>query len=40
MIGRIFFECFSAIIMPAAFSPAPPKAASTPTLSSPRTIAS
>ena len=35
MTGWIFFECLSAIIMPAAFSPAPPKAASTPTLSKP-----
>jgi hypothetical protein len=40
MIGRIFLECLSAIMQPAAFSPAPPKAASTPMLSRPWTIAS
>src|ERR1700722_17513919 len=36
----ILVECLSAIIAPAAFSPAPPKAASTPTLSNALTIAS
>src|SRR5512132_3442669 len=40
MIGRIFFECLSANISGAAFSPAPPNAAWTPTPSSPLTIAS
>ena len=40
MIGRIRSECFSASIRPAAFSPAPPKAASTPMSSSPLTMAS
>src|SRR5258708_17673615 len=38
--GLILLECLSAIIAPAAFSPAPPKAASTPTLSNALTIAS
>src|SRR5580704_2225837 len=38
--GRILVECLSAIMAPAAFSPAPPKAASTPTLSNALTIAS
>src|ERR671914_2603678 len=40
MMPRIFFESSSATIIPAAFSPAPPNAASTSTLSSPFTIAS
>src|SRR6185312_3449475 len=35
MTGRIVSEALSASIKPAAFSPAPPKAASTPTPSSP-----
>src|SRR5580704_848547 len=38
--GLILVECLSAIMAPAAFSPAPPKAASTPTLSNALTIAS
>src|SRR5579863_2459119 len=38
--GLILVECLSAIMQPAAFSPAPPKAASTPTLSNALTIAS
>src|ERR1700692_202177 len=38
--GLILLECLSAIMAPAAFSPAPPKAASTPTLSNALTIAS
>jgi hypothetical protein len=38
--GRICWECFSAIIKPAAFSPAPPNAAVTPMPSSPLTMAS
>ncbi len=40
MIGRIVGEWSSASISPAAFSPAPPYAARTPTLSSPLTMAS
>jgi hypothetical protein len=40
MMGRIRFECLSASMRPAAFSPAPPKAASTPTPSKPLTMAS
>jgi hypothetical protein len=40
MTGLIFRECLSATMQPAAFSPAPPNAASTPTLSNALTIAS
>jgi hypothetical protein len=40
MIGRICLECLSASVRAATFSPLPPNAARTPTLSSPLTIAS
>src|SRR5271155_5752003 len=38
--GLLLVGCLSATMAPAAFSPAPPKAASTPTLSNALTIAS